>query len=111
MNVNPGELDKRIKFITTASETDSDGFPAEPVETIFHECWASVSHTSGTEIIKANAEFSEIKTRFMIRYTKKEINQKMEILFNAKHYNIAYMNNYNLSNEYIEIFATIKELI
>ena len=108
MNINPGELNKRIKFVTTTNGTDENGFPI-PEETIHHECWAKVSNTSGSEIIKANAEFSEVKTRFLIRYTKKAIDRVWMIIFGGNSYDITYTNDYEFSHEYIEIFATLRK--
>ncbi|MDF2537413.1 MAG: putative phage head-tail adaptor family [Herbinix sp.] len=107
MNINPGELNKRIKFITTTSGQDADGFPIAE-EITHHECWAKVTNTSGTELIKANAEFSEVKTRFLIRYTKKKIENFWTLVFIGNPYDIAYTNDYEFSHEYIEIFATLR---
>jgi len=110
MNVNPGELSKRIKIVSVVSGVDSDGFPIAS-ETIIHECWAKAGNTSGTELIKAGAEFVEAKTRFLIRYTSKTINEDMQVIFNGDYYNIRYVNNYEYSNEYIEIFGTLRKLV
>jgi len=110
MNVNPGELSKRIKIVSVTSGADSEGFPV-PVETIVHECWAKTGNTSGTELIKAGAEFIEAKTRFLIRYTSKVLNEDMQVIYRGDYYNISYINNYEYSNEYIEIFGTLRKLV
>lgn len=111
MNVNPGELSKRIKIVSVVFGVDSDGFPIIVSETIIHECWAKAGNTSGTELIKAGAEFVEAKTRFLIRYTSKTINEDMQVIFNGDYYNISYVNNYEYSNDYIEIFGTLRKLV
>lgn len=111
MNINIGELNKRIKIISVTSTKDDDGFPKDKIETVFHECWAKITQTSGTELIKANAEMTDVKTRFLIRYTPKLINEDMQILFQGRYYDIVYVNNYEFSNEFIEIFTDKKELI
>lgn len=108
MNINPGELNKKIKFVTLTSGMDEDGYPIEG-ETIHRECWAKVTNTSGTELIKAGAEFSEVKTRFLVRYTKTALNDKMTIVFGGDYYDIKYMNDYEFSHEYVEIFATVRK--
>lgn len=110
MNVNPGEMNKRIKIMATTRTVDEDGFQIES-EIVQHECWAKVSNTSGTELTKANAEFVEVKTRFMIRYTAKVINEDMTILFQGNTYDIAYLNNYGFSNEYMEIYGTLRKVV
>jgi len=110
MNINPGELNKKIKIISTTSTKDDDGFPIK-TELIIHDCWAKVTQLSGTEMVKANAELSEVKTRFLIRYTQKEINTDMQIVFQSKYYNVVYTNNYEYSNEFVEIFTDRKELV
>jgi SPP1 family predicted phage head-tail adaptor len=112
MNVNIGELNKRIKIVSVESgEKDEDGFPINQIEKTIYECWAKVTQTSGTELIKANAEFTDVSTRFLIRYTPKEINEDMQILFQGKYYDIVYINNYEFSNEFIEILTEKKELV
>lgn len=110
MYINVGELNKRIKIVSTISTKDDDGFPIITENTV-HECWAKVTQTSGTELIKANAEFSEVNTRFLIRYTSKSINEDMQIIFQGKHYDIVYINNYEFSNVFIEILSEKKELV
>lgn len=107
MNINAGELNKKIKIITSTSGTDFDGFPTEE-ETVIRECWAKISNTSGTEVIKANAEFSEVNTRFLIRYSSKVIDEKMTIVFAENYYDILYINDYNFSHEYLEIITKVR---
>lgn len=77
MYINPGELDKRIQIIKiTIGEYDSDGFPIDSEEVI-RTCYARVTDTSGSELIKANSEFSQAKRRFLIRYTDTEISSAL----------------------------------
>lgn len=109
MNVNPGELRHRIQIVKPSDETDSDGYEM-PVESVIHSCHAKVNNTSGSEMIKSGAEFTDVKTRFLIRY-KAGINEDMTIVFKDKRYDIVYINNYGYSNEYLEIYADKKELV
>lgn len=110
MNINIGELNKRIKIVSVTTTRYDEGFPIN-TETVIYECWAKVTQTSGTELIKANAEFSDVSTRFLIRYTPKQIDTDMKIIFQGKNYDIVYVNNYEFSNEFIEIFTNKKELV
>lgn len=74
---------------------------------------------SGTEIFKAGADYSKVVTRFVIRYRKdKIITTDMKIRFGKKivngvekdvYYNITYVNNYNFSNEFVEIIGQVVE--
>ncbi|RDU22762.1 phage head closure protein [Anaerosacchariphilus polymeriproducens] len=109
MNVNAGELNKRIKIIKTTITQNPNGFEEVTKETV-RECWAKFNRTSGTEMFKSNADFGEVKTRFLVRYSSVEITRKMLVEYAGKTYNIAYVNNYEDSNEYIEIWCDITEV-
>ena len=104
MNVNPGDLNKKINIISTGTTNDADGYPTEQRTTVLSP-WASFNRTSGTETAKANADFGEIKARFLIRYTNIPITRKMLVNYAGKDYNITYINDYNDSHEYIEIWV------
>lgn len=102
--INPGRLDKRIKIFKTGTGYDDYG---EPLDTpvIVYECWASVRNKSGKEQFEATTPFAKTVTSFLIRYTKKIIDTTMKIDFKTENYNIIYVDNYNFSNEWIEITA------
>lgn len=104
MQINPGELNKKIQIYTVAAKTDESGF-AEETETLFLTCNAKVSRTSGTEIIKSNADFGVENMRFLIRYSR-GINRKMIIKYAGETYQIEYVNDYEDAHRYIEIFAS-----
>ncbi len=108
MNINPGEFKKKIDIIEIVNDQDKDGFPIQ-TNRVVHSCWAKFSRTSGTELVRANADFSEVAARFLIRFTKKEINTKMYVRYAGKLYDILYINNYEDSDEYIEIWGRIRE--
>ena len=58
--MNIGKLDKRIQIIKLISGgVDAEGYDTDAVEELVWECWAQVSQTSGTELIKADAELSD----------------------------------------------------
>ena len=66
MVINPGNFDKRIKIIKYEIKKDSDGFE-EKIENVVSITWAQVTNISGTEILCSNSDFSEVKTRFLMR--------------------------------------------
>lgn len=104
MNVNPGELNKRIQIFRRAPALDKDGY--EPVtEELFHQCAAKFSRTSGTELVKAQADFGEVKCRFLIRHTKKPIHRRMFVRYAGEDYEIVYVNDYEDRHEYTELWC------
>ncbi len=105
MNVNPGELKQKIEILKRETVPDQDGYGVKCVETVVHRCRAKFSRTSGTEIQKADTDFSEIKARFLIRFTKKPLDRRMIIRYRQDLYEILYLNDYNDSHEYIEIWC------
>lgn len=112
MYVNPGELDKKIQIVQfISSGTNSNGFPIPPTEKIIRKCWAKVSNTSGSEIIKANSEFADAKKRFLIRFTETEINTDMIVRYKGKDHDIKYVNPYGDSKEYTEIWTDLSERV
>lgn len=112
MYVNPGELDKKIQIIRKVpGGKNSNGFSLPETEEIVRECYAKVTNTSGSEIIKANSEFSEAKKRFLIRYSSKEINTDMVVRYHGKDHDIKYINPYGDDKEYLEIWTEISERV
>lgn len=109
MNVNPGELKKTIQIMKKKSGRDKDGYP-ETGDEVVRECKASFKRTTGTETVKANADFGQIKARFLIRYTSQPITRKMFVRYNNENYNIIYVNDYEDKHEYIEIWTDIVEV-
>ena len=65
MLINPGNFDKKIAVIKFESRKDSDGFE-EKSEVVVLLTWAQVTNISGTEILRSNSDFSEVKTRFLM---------------------------------------------
>ncbi|KAF5047427.1 Phage head-tail joining protein [anaerobic digester metagenome] len=102
--MNPGNLNKKIKIFKTAPGSDDYG-DSLGVPEIVHECWASVKNKNGTEQFKSVAPFAKVVTSFLIRFTKKVIDNTMKIEFKGEVYNIKYVDNYNFKNEWLEITA------
>ena len=105
MNINPGRLNKRIEVIAMTKAEDADGY-SSTTETVVHSCWASFQRMSGSEVVKSDADFTKIRVRFVIRATKKPIDRKMIVRYGGEDYEITYINEYNDSLEYTEIWCT-----
>lgn len=109
MYINPGELNKKIHILQKEiTGYDEDGFPQRQ-ENIVRICYAKVTYTSGTEIVKADAEFTSAKMRFLVRYTGIEINTSMIVRYNGHDHDIVYINPYGDSREYMEIWTETQE--
>ena len=106
MQINPGIFNKRIEIIEITETKDSAGFPIKS-EIVILNAWAHVTNVSGTEIMRSNSDFSEVKTRFLIRTPKSEITKDMVIRFAGKTYNIVYINDYSYEKKYMEIMAEV----
>lgn len=113
--INPGRLNKKIKIYKQTNSHDDYGEPIDDKDLI-HECWASVRNKSGKEQFETVTPYAKTITSFLIRYTKKNIDTTMTIEFCKRDiksdrrkqdstYNIVYVDNYNFSNEWIEITA------
>ena len=106
MVINPGNFDKRIKIIKYEIKKDSDGFE-EKIENVVSITWAQVTNISGTEILRSNSDFSEVKTRFLMRTPKIKLDKDMGIKFAGNDYNIVYINDYGYDKKYTEIIAEL----
>ena len=106
MLINPGNFDKRIKIVRYELKKDVDGFE-QKVEIVVLMTWAQVTNTSGTEILRSNSDFSEIKTRFLMRTPKLNLDKDMFIILDGNAYNIVYINDYGYNKRYTEIMAEL----
>lgn len=104
MQVNAGELNKRIEIIKRTSAKDADGYDTITEKTV-RRCWAKFTQKSGTELQKENADFGEESVRFLIRYTRTKITRKMFVRYAGGVYEIEYVNDYGDSHEYIELWC------
>ena len=110
--MNIGKLNKRIRIMRTVSgQIDAEGFETGISEELVRECWAQVSETSGSELIKAGAQFSETKKRFLIRYSSVPIDTDMFIRYLGEDYDIVLVNTYGDNHEYTEVWTQKKELV
>jgi head-tail adaptor len=106
MQVNPGVFNKKIDIIEFLITKDPDGFDII-TENLILTCWAQVSNTSGTEIIRSNSDFSSVKTRFFLRTPRVNLDKDFKIKFKNNIYEIIYINNYNFYGIYTEITGNL----
>ena len=105
MWVNAGELNRRIALYRPA-ELEADGYlPEEAEPVLVRRCWAKVSQTSGTELIRANADMGEVKVRFLIRWTGTPIDRKMFVRYRGEDYEVLTINTYGDSRAYMELWC------
>ena len=112
MYINPGDLDKQIQIIQKSDgETyDDEGHIVEN-ETVIRTCWAKVSNTSGTELLRAGTELADAKKRFLVRYTDTPITAAMVVRYKSLDHNILYINPYGDQKEYLEIWTDLREQV
>lgn len=106
MQINPGNFNKKIKIVKYILTKDADGFETKEESTVLNT-WAQVTNTSGTELERSNSDFSEVKTRFLIRTPKISLDKDMGINFLNEQYNIVYINDYSYDRKYTEIMAKL----
>ena len=112
MYVDPGDLNKKIQIIRikTGKHYDSKGHPVTDEE-IIRECWAKVTSTTGTELIRAGVELSDGRRRFLVRWTPDPITAAMVVRYAGDDYNIEYVNQYGDDRRYVEIWTDIKKAV
>lgn len=108
MYVNIGKLNKKIQIISNKITKDPDGFEIK-TENIVLSTWAQVTNVSGTEIQRSNSDFSETKTRFLIRTPNENIiiDKDMIIKFRNQIFEIIYINNYSYDKHFTEIMTIL----
>lgn len=92
--MNEFKLDKRIEFITYATEIDEDGFSFN-TEKIYYKCWSNVKRLSFKEFYSSKTDNVIFVDSFRVRRCKKLESidsKKYKIKYNNKLYNIVYIN-------------------
>lgn len=104
MDIDAGELIHRIAIYRRIRTQDADGYFTEE-EQLVRRCWAKFTRTSGTEMERANADYTEIKARFLVRSTAVPIDRKMFVRYGGDDYEILYINDYANRHEFTEILC------
>lgn len=105
MHVDAGKLSKRIQFLRQPAARDKDGYPSSAAPVLVRETWAQYSRTSGTELIRAGAEFGEAKVRFLTRYYPDILDRRLLIRYQGRKYSIVYVNTYGDEEKYTEYWC------
>lgn len=105
MRINAGELNKRIEILREERTEDKDGYGAADPDVIWR-CWARFSESSGTELVRANADFGSAKVRFLIRWPAVALDRKMIVRYAGRKYPIEYINHYGDSRTYVELWCS-----
>lgn len=105
MHVDAGKLSKRVQFLRRPAARDKDGYTSPAVPVLVRETWAQYSQTSGTELIRAGAEFGEAKVRFLTRYYPDILDRRLLICYRGRKYSIVYVNTYGDEGKYTEYWC------
>jgi SPP1 family predicted phage head-tail adaptor len=106
MQINPGDLDKKIQIIRLILTKDPDGFEIKLAEPLL-QTWAQISNKSGKSLMSENSDFSSTQTRFLIRTPKLKMDKDFKIKFRDDLYDIVYINDYNFDGLYTEILGEL----
>lgn len=106
MFVNAGELRETIEIMEHTESFNEAGYPAPAAKPkLIRKCRAKFTRQSGTEAVKAGADFGTVKVRFLVRYSKTPITRKMFVRYRSLDYEIEFVNDYGDRHRYIEIWA------
>lgn len=105
MHVDAGKLSKRVQFLRRPTARDKDGYCSPAVPVLVRETWAQYSQTSGTELVRAGAEFGEAKARFLVRYYADIQDRRLTIRYDGRDYDILYLNAYGDEKTYTEYWC------
>ena len=106
MQVDAGELRHRIQIYSAAYTKDSDGYREQHL-TLVRSCMAKFSRQSGTETLRSGADMTDIKVRFLVRWSRVKIDRKMIVRYAGTDYEIEFVNDYEDKHEYQEIWCTL----
>lgn len=109
MDIDAGKLNKQIQIIRETFVENENGYRTA-TRTVIRSPWAQFSQPSGTEVVKAGAEFGEVNARFLIRWSKTQISRKDLVRYAGNDYSIEYINPYGDSREYLELWCKLVTL-
>ncbi|MBN3405734.1 head-tail adaptor protein [Clostridium botulinum] len=103
--MDPGKLNKKIKFVVMEDGTDDDGYPIKD-EKLIRDCWASVRGLKGRTFYAAAQTQSENNKIFKCRYFK-GLTEDMLIKYDKKLYTIESINDIEERHIEYEIHASV----
>ena len=104
IHVNAGRLNRRIQILSVEKQRNENGYYV-PQEKLVHGCWANVTILSGSEMVRQDADYGELKGKFLIRWTSKPIDRKMLVRYDGKDFEIQYINKDDAPGRYITVWA------
>lgn len=110
--IEAGELCQKITIYARETAKDEAGFDLPPSETPLLSCWAKFARVSGTEALKAGADYSTVRVRFIIRATPKLIgweSRDLWINYRSQDYEVQYVNEYGDRHEWTELVCELRE--
>lgn len=100
MFVDAGSLNKRITISQKVTWRDDDGLLHENLVPV-RSTYAAFSRTSGKELIRAGADFSEEKVRFTVRHSYSvALDRKMVVTYGKEQYEIEYVDDIDDRHQY-----------
>lgn len=106
MNINIGQLNKRISIVKVNKEKDADGYWTES-DAVVHTTWARFSEGLGKETARNDADYSEVVAEFLIRKTLTKLSRKMVVLFAGNRYEIQHIGPYRGNSSFLLITAKL----
>lgn len=104
IRVNAGKLNRRIQILSVKKKEDDDGYYTSQ-KTLVHGCWANVTIYAGSEMVKQDADYGELKGKFIIRWTTKNIDRKMFVHYDGKYFEIQYINKDDAPGRYLTVWG------
>lgn len=104
MQVDAGELNRRIEIFRKEAKEDADGYAAESLELV-RACYAKFTRKSGSEMQRSDSDMTNIQVRFLVRWSSIPIDRKMIVRYAGTDYEIEFINDYNDAHEYQEIWC------
>jgi len=109
MSINIGQLNKRISIAKIVKNKDQDGYWTESYSVV-HSTWARITESIGKEMLRNDADYSEVVTEFLIRRTSVPLSRKMVVLFEGHRYEIDYIGPYRKNSAFFYITAKLLTL-
>lgn len=106
MQVDAGELRHWIQIYRKKSTEDVDGYATETL-VLVRACYAKFTRTSGSEMVRSNSDMTDVKARFLVRWSSVPISRKMIVRHAGTDYEIEFINDYEDKHEYQEIWCKL----
>lgn len=109
MQVNVGDLNRRVQIVRLTHSTDADGYKTA-AETVIREPWTQFSRVSPTERQERGADMEDVSARFLVRWSRTGISRKDLVRYDGQDYEIQSVNDYGDGHEYVELLCRLVSL-